>query len=199
MNTIVTTLLKTTLTISLLLPLSIIASASTPQKWKLDVPKTNVDFKVAYLGNGTVEGQFNEMNGSINYDVKNPTSTTINFTVKTNSIDAGGNLRNAFLRRKELLNSAQYPTMTFVSKKVSMINAKEANVTGNFTVLGQTKPLTVKVKLNNVVTDPVTRKPVIKFKATGVINRYNYGVTAFPNIVGTMIPLEISGNLVAAN
>ena len=199
MNTIVTTLLKTTLTISLLLPLSILASASTPQKWKLDVPKTNVDFKVAYLGNGTVEGQFNEMNGSINYDVKNPTSTTINFTVKTNSIDAGGNLRNAFLRRKELLNSAQYPTMTFVSKKVSMINAKEANVTGNFTVLGQTKPLTVKVKLNNVVTDPVTRKPVIKFKATGVINRYNYGVTAFPNIVGTMIPLEISGNLVAAN
>ena len=105
--------------------------AATPQKWKLDVPKTNVDFKVAYLGKGTVEGQFNSMNGSISYDMKNPANTTINFTVNTNSIDAGGNLRNAFLRRKELLNSAQYSTMTFVSKKVSMVNAKEANVTGD--------------------------------------------------------------------
>lgn len=199
MNTIATTLLKTTLSASLLLSLPMMSVAATPQKWKLDVPKTNVDFKVAYLGKGMVEGQFNKMNGSINYDMKNPTNTTINFTVNTNSIDAGGNLRNAFLRRKELLNSAQYPTMTFVSKKVSMVNDKEANVTGDFTVLGQTKPLTVKVKLNNVENDPTTRKPVIKFKATGIINRYNYGVTAFPKVVGTMIPLEISGNLVAAN
>ena len=117
MNTITTILLKTTLSISLLLPLSTLTSASTPQKWKLDTPKTKVDFKVAYLGNGTVEGQFHNMDGSINYDVKDPTSTTVNFTVETSSIDAGGNLRNAFLRRKELLNTAKYPTMRFVSKR----------------------------------------------------------------------------------
>ena len=199
MTNITSTLLKTTLSASLLLSLPMLVSAATPQKWKLDVPKTNVDFKVAYLGNGTVEGQFHKMNGAINYDMKNPTGTTINFTVNTNSIDAGGNLRNAFLRRKELLNSAQYPTMTFVSNKVSMINDKEANVTGNFTVLGKTKPLTVKVKLTTVENDPITKKPIMKFKATGIINRYTYGVTAFPSIVGNMIPLEISGNLIAAN
>lgn len=199
MNTFTTTLLKTTLSASLLLPLPILASAATPQKWQLDVPKINVDFKVAYLGNGTVDGKFHKMNGSINYDMKNPTNTTINFTVNTNSIDAGGNLRNSFLRRKELLNTAQYPTMTFVSKKVSMINAKEANVTGNFTVLGKTKPLTVKVILTDVESDPITKQPIMKFKATGIINRYTYGVTAFPKVVGNMIPLEISGNLVAAS
>jgi hypothetical protein len=55
MNTITTILLKTTLSISLLLPLSTLTSASTPQKWKLDTPKTKVDFKVAYLGNGTLK------------------------------------------------------------------------------------------------------------------------------------------------
>ncbi|MBU5617907.1 YceI family protein [Psychrobacter sp. TAE2020] len=199
MNTLTTSLLKTTLTASLLLSLPMMGLAATPQKWKLDVPKTNVDFQVAYLGKGSVEGQFHKMDGAINYDVKNPTNTTINFTVNTNSVDAGGNLRNAFLRRKELLNSAQYPTMTFVSKKVSMINAKEANVTGDFTVLGQTKPLTVKVTLTDVVNDPATKKPILKFKATGLINRYTYGVTAFPKVIGNMIPLEISGNLIAAN
>ncbi|WP_435978904.1 YceI family protein [Psychrobacter sp. DM4] len=198
MATFTSTLSKTALSASLLLSLPTIASAAL-QKWQLDVTKTTVDFEVAYLGVGTVDGQFHKMSGVIDYDAKNPTRTTINLTVNTDSIDAGGNLRNAFLRRKELLNSAQYPTMRFVSKKVTMINSKEANVTGNFTVLGQTKPLTVKVVLSDVTNDSVTRQPVINFKATGIINRYTYGVTAFPKVVGNMIPLEISGQLVAAN
>lgn len=201
MNTPATSLVKVTLSTFLLLSLPVmgLASTNTPQKWKMDVPKTNVDFKVAYLGNGTIEGQFNKVDGSINYDMKNPTSTTISFTVNTSSIDAGGNLRNAFLRRKELLNTVQYPTMTFVSKKVEMVNSKAANVTGDFTVLGQTRPLTVKVTLENIKNDPVTLKPILNFRATGIIDRYTYGVTAFPSIVGNMIPLEISGELIAAN
>ena len=194
-----TSLLRISLGACLLLTLPTLVSAATPQKWKLDVPKTNVDFEVAYLGKGMVEGEFHKMDGSINYDMKNPSATKINFTVDTNSVDAGGNLRNSFLRRKELLNTSQYPTMTFVSKSVKMVSAKEASVTGNFTVLGQTKPLTVKVVLSEVTNDPVTRQPIINFKATGIIDRYTYGVTAFPRVVGNMIPLDITGKLIAAN
>ena len=174
-------------------------AATVPQKWKLDVPKTNVEFEVKYLGKATTDGRFNKVNGAINYDVNKPTSTTINFTVFTNSIDTDRGFRDSFLRRKELLNTKQYPTMTFVSKKVSMINAKEANVTGDFTVLGQTKPLTVRVTLSDVANDPVTSKPTLKFRATGLVDRYNYGVTAFPKMISNIIPLEISGKLIAAN
>ena len=199
MNVTAASLLKITLSTCLLVSLPVTGIAATPQKWKLDVPKTNVDFKVGYLKNGNVKGQFHKINGAINYDIKNPTATKINFTVDTNSIDTGRGLRDRFLRRKELLNSAQYPTMTFVSKKVNMINAKEADVTGDFTVLGQTKPLTVKVTLANVENDPITKKPMLKFRATGIIDRYTYGVTAFPKVVGNMIPLDITGHLIAAN
>lgn len=193
-------LLKTTLSSCLLLSLPLVgAAASTPQKWKLDVPKTNVDFEVAYLGRAKTDGQFKKVNGTINYDMRNPASTTINFVVDTNSIDTGRAIKDSFLRRKELLNTQKYPTMTFVSKKVQMINAKEANVTGDFTVLGQTKPLTVKVTLSDVVNDPATAQPTLNFKATGSVNRYNYGVTAFPKVIGNMIPLKISGKLIAAD
>lgn len=192
-------LLKTTLSSCLLLSLPLVGSAATPQKWKLDVPKTNVDFEVAYLGRAKTDGQFKKVSGTINYDMKNPSSTTINFVVDTNSIDTGRAIKDSFLRRKELLNTQKYPTMTFVSKKVQMINAKEASVTGDFTVLGQTKPLTVKVTLSDVVNDPATAQPTLSFKATGSVNRYNYGVTAFPKVIGNMIPLQISGKLIAAN
>ena len=200
MTTPVTSLLKITLSICLLVSLPAVTLAATvPQKWKLDVPKTNVDFEVKYLGKATTDGKFNKVNGAINYDVKNPTSTTINFTVYTNSIDTDRRLRDSFLRRKELLNTKQYPTMTFVSKKVSMINPKEANVTGDFTVLGQTKPLTVRVTLSDVENDPITSKPTLRFRATGLVDRYSYGVTAFPKVISNIIPLEISGKLIAAN
>ena len=200
MNIRVTSLLKITLSTCLLVSLPAMALAATiPQKWKLDVPKTNVEFEVKYLGKATTDGKFNKVNGAINYDANKPASTTINFTVFTDSIDTERGLRDSFLRRKELLNTKQYPTMTFVSKKVSMINAKEANVTGDFTVLGQTKPLTVRVTLSDVENDPVTSKPTLKFRATGLVDRYNYGVTAFPKVISNIIPLEISGKLIAAN
>ncbi|MDE4454880.1 YceI family protein [Psychrobacter sp. DAB_AL62B] len=200
MNIRVTSLLKITLSTCLLVSLPAMALAATiPQKWKLDVPKTNVDFEVKYLGKATTDGKFNKVNGAINYDVKNPTSTTINFTVYTDSIDTDRGFRDSFLRRKELLNTQKYPTMTFVSKKVSMINPKEANVTGDFTVLGQTKPLTVRVTLSDIENDPITSKPTLKFCATGLVDRYSYGVTAFPKMISNIIPLEISGKLIAAN
>lgn len=196
----VTSLLKIILSSSLLLSLPLMGVAATvPQKWKLDVPKTNVEFEVNYLGKASTDGRFNKVNGAINYDVTKPTSTTINFTVFTNSIDTDRDFRDSFLRRKELLNTKQYPTMTFVSKKVRMINAKEANVTGDFTVLGQTKPLTVRVTLSDVENDPVTSKPSLRFRATGLVDRYSYGVTAFPKVISNIIPLEISGRLIAAN
>ena len=152
MNTRAASLLKITLGTSLLLSLPImgVAANTMPQKWKLDVPKTSADFEVKYLGKATTDGKFRKVNGSINYDVKKPESTTINFTVHTDSIDTERKLRDSFLRRKELLNTQQYPTMTFVSKKIKMITPKQANVTGDFTALGQTKPLTVRVTLSDV-------------------------------------------------
>ncbi len=181
------------------LPIMSVAANTVPQKWQLNVPSTNANFMVEYFGSATVEGQFHKVDGSISYDMKKPTSTTITFKVDTNSVDTGLSIRDSFLRRKELLNTAQYPTLTFVSKKIQMITPKEAKVTGDFTALGQTRPLTVRVTLSDVETDPVTKQPILRFKATGRVNRNNYGVTAFPSLVGTMIPLEITGKLTPAS
>ncbi len=71
-------ILNAILATCLLLFLPVIGSAAIPQKWKLDVPKTHVDFEVAYLGKGVIEGKFHTMDGSINYDMRNPTATKIN-------------------------------------------------------------------------------------------------------------------------
>ena len=82
MTTPVTSLLKITLSSCLLLSLPVMGLAATvPQKWKLDVPKTNVEFEVKYLGKATTDGKFNKVNGAINYDANKPASTTIKRTL----------------------------------------------------------------------------------------------------------------------
>ena len=69
MTTPVTSLLKITLSSCLLLSLPVMGLAATvPQKWKLDVPKTNVEFEVKYLGKATTDGKFNKVNGAIKED-----------------------------------------------------------------------------------------------------------------------------------
>jgi len=55
------------------------------------------------------------------------------------------------------------------------------------------------VTLSDVEIDPVTSQPTLNFRATGMVDRFNYGVTAFPKMISNIIPLEISGKLIAAN
>ena len=195
MFTPATTRFIKTLSTSALLCLPLMATAAAPpQKWQLNPSKTKVNFEVSYLKNAIIKGKFKKMEGVINYDETKPQNTEIRFTVYTDSIDTDLKPRDYFIRRKELLNTRQYPTLKFVSTKVKLINPREGFVTGNFTALGQTKPMTVKVTL----TDANAQSTALNFKATGVINRHDYGVTAFPGIFGTTIPITISGELIPA-
>ena len=172
----------------------LLSPSAHAEKWKIDLPKTKVNFEVSYLKNSVINGKFHKVEGVINYDEAKPQNTKVNFTVYSDSIDTDLKPRDYFIRRKELLNTKQYPTLKFVSTNIRLINPREGYVSGNFTALGQTKPMTVKVTL----TDANAQKTALNFKATGLINRHDYGVTAFPNIFGTTIPITISGQLIPA-
>ena len=179
---------------SLILCSPFISTAAHAQKWKINLPKTQVNFEVSYLKNSVIKGKFHKVEGIINYDENNPQNTEVNFTVYSDSIDTDLKPRDYFIRRKELLNTKQYPTVKFVSTKTRLINPRNGYVTGNFTALGLTRPMTVKVTL----TDANAKKTALNFEATGLINRHDYGVTAFPNIFGSTIPITISGQLIPA-
>lgn len=174
--------------------LPFITTVAHAEKWKINPPKTQVNFEVSYLKNSVIKGKFHKVEGIINYDENNPQNTVVNFTVYSDSIDTDLKPRDYFIRRKELLNTKQYPTVKFVSTKTRLINPREGYVTGNFTALGLTRPMTVKVTLTNAN----AKKTALNFEATGLINRHDYGVTAFPNIFGSTIPITISGQLIPA-
>ncbi len=194
-NTVIKNTTKS-LFISSMLAVTTMASAALPTQWQLDDSHTRVGFSVSHLGFSTTMGHFNDVKGMVNYDIKAPNKTNMSFTIATNSIDTNWDARDEHLRKEDFFNVAKYPTMTFKSTQVTFINPQQAEVTGNFTMLGQTKPLTLKVTLNKIANSPLTKEPVVGFRATGNIDRAAYGMTAFADGITTNVPIQIDGELV---
>ena len=184
------------LLISSALALTTVAGAALPNQLQLDNSHTRVGFSVNHLGFSTTMGHFNDVKGVVNYDVKAPSKTNMSFTIATDSIDTNWDARDEHLKKAEFFNVAKYPTMTFKSTSVKFINPQQAKVTGDFTMLGQTKPLTLDVTLNKIANSPLTKEPVIGFRATGNIDRAAYGMTAFADGITTNVPIQIDGELI---
>ena len=173
-----------------------LASAALPTQWQLDDAHTRVGFSVNHLGFSTTMGHFNDVKGMVNYDIKAPNKANMDFIIVTESIDTNWDARDAHLKKDEFFNVAKYPTMTFKSTNITFKNPQQATVTGDFTLLGQTKPLTLDVTLNKIANSPMTKEPVIGFRATGVIDRAAYGMTAFASGITTEVPIQIDGELI---
>lgn len=194
-NTATKTTVKALL-ISSALAVTTMASAALPTQWQLDDSHTRVGFSVEHLGFSTVMGHFSDVDGTVQFDLKNPNQTQFNFVVDTDSIDTGWEARDEHLKTKEFFNVEKYPTMSFKSTQVNFVNPQQAKVTGDFTLLGQTKPLTLNLTLKKIDDSPLTKEPVVGFRATGNIDRTAYGMDAYSQGITTNVPIQIDGELV---
>ena len=173
-----------------------LVSAALPTQWQLDNSHTRVGFSVEHLGFSTTMGHFDKVDGTLNYNIKAPNNTKMSFVIDTDSINTAWTARDTHLKKDDFFNVTKYPTMTFKSTKVEFINPQQAKVTGDFTLLGKTKPLTLDVLLKKIGNNPMTKEPVIGFRATGNIDRTAYGMTTFADGITTNVPIQIDGELI---
>ncbi|PLR41820.1 hypothetical protein CYR55_00905 [Chimaeribacter californicus] len=112
-----------------------------------------LQFRIKHLGYSWIYGSFKDFDGTFTYDEQNPASDKVNVTINTNSLDTNHAERDKHLRSAEFLNTGKYPQATFVSTKVEK-DGDELKITGNFTLNGVTKPLTLEAKLIGQGDDP---------------------------------------------
>ena len=120
------------------------ADAST---LRFDQARSTIEFKVRHLL-GTAAGRFTQFTGTIEVDPERPQSSSVQATIQARSIDTKIEKRDAHLR--ELFDVERFPSITFRSKSVRLVEAKTAEVSGDFTMHGVTKPMTLRVKLISV-------------------------------------------------
>src|SRR6185436_8375352 len=98
--------------------------------WTVDAAHAEVGFSVRHLMISTVRGRFGAVNGAVTLDEANPSASTVDVTIDVTSIDTRQEQRDAHLRSPDFFDTAQFPTMRFVSKRI------EGDITDDFTVTG---------------------------------------------------------------
>ena len=113
-----------------------------------------VNFKISHLGYSWLYGTFKDFDGTFSYDAANPEASNVNVTLKTASVDTNHAERDKHLRSADFLNVSKHDTATFESTSVKSTGEGTADVTGNLTLNGVTKPVVIAAKFIGEGKDP---------------------------------------------
>jgi polyisoprenoid-binding protein YceI len=170
--------------------------------WKFDPYHTQVEFSAKHLGMMTVRGHFAEVTATGDIHPDKPELTTIEATINTASIRTNNEQRDKDLRASNFLEVDKYPTMTFKSTKIEAAGPEHFTMTGDLTIKGDTRPVTLKVVKYGEFNDP-NMGHRIGYAAEGEINRKDFGMTFEMMldgkwIVSNEIQINIEGELLEA-
>lgn len=177
-----------------LLATAALLAASVPTfaaDYKIDASHTMVFFSVSHLGFSHSTGQFTDFDGTFSFDEKNIEKSKVDVTIKTDSIDFANNPKwNEHMKSADFFNAEKFPTATFKSTKVTKTGDKTMDVTGDFTLLGTTKPVTLKVTFNKAG-EAFGGKEKAGFSATGEFDRTAFGMDTYAPGVSAEVDLRI--------
>ncbi len=171
--------------------------------YSFDKAHSFIGFRVKHMGLIEVPGYFRDFTGTVNYDAKDVTKSSVEFTAKIASVDTGAAGRNTHLQKPEFFDAEKYPDMTFKSTKIEK-KGKQWMMTGNLTIRDVTKSVTFPFDIVGfIVGERGTRMGI-----TGetMINRRDFGVnydSKLPNGTASVsdeikVTLQIEANMAAA-
>ncbi|MFN0242133.1 MAG: YceI family protein [Planctomycetota bacterium] len=157
--------------------------------YKIDAVHSSVVFKAKHQNVSWGFGRFNDISGTITYDEAKPESSKVDLTIKTESVDTANGKRDGHLKSPDFFDAKQFPTATFVSKSVKSKDKKLA-VTGDLTIRGVTKSITIDVEVTGVAKDGQGGE-LAGFYTEFTIQRTDFGVNYGQGGIGTDVTLMI--------
>jgi polyisoprenoid-binding protein YceI len=143
--------------------------------WVPDKAHSEVGFTVVHLGLSKVRGHFGNIGGKILWNDADITKSSVDVTIDVNTVDTGVSGRDADLKSDHFFDVAQFPTATFTSTSV-VKNGNKLTVTGNLTLHGVTKPVTLEVEGPTGPIPGMDHKPHSGFSGTTTVSRTAFGV-----------------------
>lgn len=183
---------KLLLASTLLLGLTTSHTALAQETYTIDPSHTNVLLRVMHLGYSTMVIEALNPEGTIKFDQDNPENNAVDITIKSENIDGDGEKFNEHLHSADFFNVEEYPEITFKSTKVEKTGENTGIVTGDLTLLGVTKPVTLDTTLNKAAPNPRSNVPTVGFTATGMIKRSDFGMEYGLPGVGDEVKLDIN-------
>jgi len=171
--------------------------------WQLDPMHTQVEFAVKHLGMMTVRGNFTDVQASGDINVEHPEASSVEVVIQTASIRTHNERRDNDLRTSNFLDVEHFPVITFKSTKIENAGSDRYTMTGDLTIKGNTRPVTLAVVNYGEFNDP-NMGHRIGYGAETQILRKDFGLNVDMLmdgrlVVGSEIQITIQGELVEAN
>jgi polyisoprenoid-binding protein YceI len=170
-----TILSRIALTAGLAAALSLPVAAAN-SNWQIDPAHSSAQFSVRHMAISTVRGAFSKVTGSVVFDDKDISKSTIDVAIDANSVDTRVPDRDNDLRSDKFFDVAHYPSITFKSKKVEQVAPGKLKVTGDLTIRGTTKEVVLDVEGPTVPMKDPWGNTRVAANATTKINRQDFGV-----------------------
>jgi polyisoprenoid-binding protein YceI len=168
--------------------------------WNVDGSHSRAGFSVKHLVISDVKGEFSKTSGKAQIDDADLSRSTVEVTIEAGSVDTRDEKRDTHLKSADFFDVAKFPTITFKSTKVVAGKDGELTVTGDLTMRGVTKPVTLEGSITKAIVDPwgLTRRGA---SFTGKLDRKAWGVswskvTDVGAVVGDEVKLDIQAELV---
>jgi polyisoprenoid-binding protein YceI len=144
--------------------------------WTNDKAHSQLKFDITHLGVSTVSGAFTDFDATITASKLDFSDASFTLTAKTASINTGIEKRNDHLKSADFFDAANIPELTFKSTGLKSSGKDKYQLTGNLTMHGITKPVTLELWYRGTITNSMNKKPVAGFRATGMIKRADFNL-----------------------
>jgi polyisoprenoid-binding protein YceI len=163
--------------------------AATGDDYSIDTAHSAIVFKVSHSDINYVYGRFNQFSGNFSIDPSDPSKTSFIMTINPESIDTNSTKRDGHLRSPDFFNTKQFPEMKFTSTAVKPIEGG-LEVTGNFTMHGETKPVTFNLMGGKTVQGKMGMRT--GYTANFALKRSDFGITKFSPMLGDDVHVSVS-------
>lgn len=163
--------------------------------YTLDPAHSKITWSVSHMGFSTYVGQFAKVDGQLTLDPRRPEASQLAVTVDANSVGTLNEALDKHLKTAEFLDTARFPTATFKATRIRVTGERTADITGDLTLHGVTRPVTLEAEFNQAGINPVDKTYSLGFDAEAKIKRSDFGITAYLPGVGDEVELEIEAEL----
>ncbi|MEL3952214.1 MAG: YceI family protein [Stenotrophomonas sp.] len=185
------------LTLSLLLAATPLLATAAPDSYRIDPVHTRVLFAVEHAGFSHALGTVSGSEGVLVFDPDDWRTARLEVSVPIQRLDLGDDKWNTATLARNLLDGERFPQARFVSTHVEPIDPTHANVTGQLTVRGVTREVTLAVTLNALKRHPLPPfRRTAGFSATATLSRSAFGVDGWASMIGDEVQLRIEAEAV---
>ncbi|HET8900104.1 MAG TPA: YceI family protein [Rhodanobacteraceae bacterium] len=174
---------------------SLVACAAQAKEhtYTLDPGHTDVVATWTHMGFSQPSAMFTGIEGTLQFDPEHPEQAKLSVTVPIASVHTASDALNEHLQNADFFDAAKYPVATFKSTKVERgVATDQLKVTGDLTLHGVTRPLTLNVTVGKVGPHPMSKALAAGFSATAKLNRSEWGVKTYVPMISDQIRLQIT-------